>query len=83
MAGDPEEQRLRLNAALLSMVQAVEDTTNSAAVAKFGILKAVEMLSQVGLSQASTEVSYPEEEDNCRAKRELSGRGLGLSVVFD
>ena len=77
MAGVPGEQVSRLNAALLSMVYGVEDAMNSAGVAESGILEAMETLSQVGLSQASSESYYPEDEDNCRADPELASRRGG------
>ena len=34
-------------------------------------------LSQVGLSQASAESYYREDEDDCKANRELASRGVG------
>ena len=42
-----------------------------------GIREAMETLSQVGLSQASTESYYPEDEDGCSADPELVCRGVG------
>ena len=77
MAGVPGEQVPRLNAALLSMVHGVEDAMNAAGVAESEIVEAMEMLSQVGLSQASTKSYYPEDEDNCRADPKLASRAVG------
>ena len=37
----------------------------------------METLSQVGLSQVSTESYYPEEEENCHADPELASKGVG------
>ena len=41
------------------------------------VLEAMETLSQAGLSQASTESYYPEDDDGCRADPELAIRGVG------
>ena len=77
MASVPGDQRARLNAALLSMVQGVEDAATSVGVAECGILEAMETLPQVSFSQASTKSYYPEEEDICRADPKLAIRGVG------
>ena len=47
--GVPENQRPRLNAAPLSMVQGVADPSGGEGVADTGVLEAMETLSQVGL----------------------------------
>ena len=46
-------------------------------MAESGVLEALETLSQVGLSQASTESYCPEDEDDCQADPELASRGVG------
>ena len=79
MAGVPGEQVPRLNAALLSMVHGVQDATNSEGVAESGVLEAMETLSRVGLSQASTESYYPEDEGDCKVDPELASRGVVVS----
>ena len=83
MTSVSEEQRPRLNAALLSMVQGVADTTNSAGVADSGIVEATETVSQVGLSQASTESYYPEEETIAERIQNWPARRWGRSVMCE
>ena len=71
MNGIPREQRPRINAALLSMVQGLADAVGPRGMDSSGILEAMGTLSQVGLSQASTESYYPKDEDGCRVDPEL------------
>ena len=67
----------RLNAAFVSMIQGVHDATNSQGVAESGVMEALKTMTQVGLSQASTESYYLEDQDDCQAHLELASRGLG------
>ena len=77
LEGVSENQRLRLNAALLCMVQGVADASSGEGVEDIGVLEAMETLSQVGLSQASTESYYAEEQENCHADPEPASKGVG------
>ena len=60
------------------------NTTNSVEVSKSRILEGMETLLQVGVSQASTESYYEEEEDNCRADPKLASSRMGaVGNVFE
>ena len=75
--GDVEpHHQPRLNAALLSLVQGVSDVVGVDGMRASGLLEALETLSQVGLSQASTDNHCPEEEPS-PADPALASGGVG------
>ena len=59
------------------MVQGVADAAGPGGVDSSGILEAMETLSPIDLSQASTKSYYPEDKDGCRVDPELASRGVG------